>query len=728
MSKKTIKMSLIFFWALSFLTVSIIAFMRMDVEKKNNSVEMIIEYQEVNRLANQSGKTINDWLVPLGEVGLQSVAIMEETLLQYANNHAINFMIKGQLINNGSWQLLYPEPVVARLNAGDNYDLLIEAGNELEYNTIINGLSFYKDIHFWSEAVGNQYFIVVDQAEKDLYYVDSSDIFNSNGRKIGTTRSIFGTEVLYTVIGYDPLKIEQIKQTGLKLMLRPQNYKLDPEGAWNLYVSEVEKYGMGDHLIAIGGDSVLGYGSDDLSYLNTFENYLNTHDFNMTITETMEQGDYFRIDGLEDVVNFLPKNKIVRMFNVWDFIQTRYKYYGFYTGGEEIGNTIYRAVTERNIRAVYFRPFIKSAGSYVTDINDYLKMFTDLERRLETHGYHYGEASTLDVFSLPLAVKMLLGVELLGFVLVLLNSIFDKIRARYNIVFCGLGAVMVCAAFYVAPNMAVTLTALGAAITFSTLAVVSFIKLFLLKEKGESILEAIKGLLLSVIIAFTGALFIGSIMADTEYFLELHAFKGVKLSLLAPIGLVCLIVAIFYIKEMTQEKQGKFYSETLLTTKNFLNMDIKIKYALILTVIAGIGYIYLARSGNATNLKPWIGELMFRNFLENHLLARPRTKEFMMAYPAMMVGIYYCKLGFLKKDKIVKYIYILAFSGMAVIGLTAITNTFSHIRTPLFLNLARTSYSVIFGLILGTIAILVLKAIGKLYTRVKNLVVKRVAQ
>ena len=39
----------------------------------------------------------------------------------------------------------------------------------------------------------------------------------------------------------------------------------------------------------------------------------------------------------------------VRVFSMWDYVQYRYGYYG-YEGTEEIVNTLFRAIVERNIR------------------------------------------------------------------------------------------------------------------------------------------------------------------------------------------------------------------------------------------------------------------------------------------------------------------------------------------------------------------------------------------
>ena len=71
---------------------------------------------------------------------------------------------------------------------------------------------------------------------------------------------------------------------------------------------------------------------------------------------------------------------VVRVFSVWDYIQYRYAYYG-YEGAEEIENTLYRAIVERNIRIIYFKPIKQNDNSYayITDMDVYRDMFESLD-------------------------------------------------------------------------------------------------------------------------------------------------------------------------------------------------------------------------------------------------------------------------------------------------------------------------------------------------------------
>jgi hypothetical protein len=95
--------------------------------------------------------------------------------------------------------------------------------------------------------------------------------------------------------------------------------------------------------------------------------------------------------------------------------------------------------------------------------------------------------------------------------------------------------------------------------------------------------------------------------------------------------------------------------------------------------------------------------MITRNFLEVKLLARPRTKEFLIAFPAIIVAVYAARH---------RYKTIMFLAGLAsIIGQTSIVNTFSHLRTPMYLSTVRTIYALGFGILLG-IAYVVALEIG----------------
>ena len=122
---------------------------------------------------------------------------------------------------------------------------------------------------------------------------------------------------------------------------------------------------------------------------------------------------------------------------------------------------------------------------------------------------------------------------------------------------------------------------------------------------------------------------------------------------------------------------------------------------LALWVIFG-GIIYIRRSGHAGNASSF--ELEMRNMLEKLLYVRPRTKEFMLGYPAIFIAYYMLK----NNIKYAQYMLILG-----SIATMSTVNTFTHLHTPIIYSLLRSVYGVILGAIVGLICILIFKQIRR---------------
>ena len=140
-----------------------------------------------------------------------------------------------------------------------------------------------------------------------------------------------------------------------------------------------------------------------------------------------------------------------------------------------------------------------------------------------------------------------------------------------------------------------------------------------------------------------------------------------------------------------------------------LRWNIPVWSLIVLAVLALAGYYYLARTGHETAVSVSDLEIIMRNVLEEHLLARPRTKEFLVAFPGVMLAVY-CAVRRLPLGT--------ALFGLAgTVGMTSVCNTFMHIRTPLYLGFVRTAYSLLLGIVVGVIFIACFEGLLRLTRR-----------
>ena len=161
---------------------------------------------------------------------------------------------------------------------------------------------------------------------------------------------IKSSKLMYVNFGLLPSKIKTVEDAGMEIIPRTASYE-----DWNdtKYAKAViASYGKLDKVpeyMIVGGESVIGY--DD--GIDTVEKYLQDNNIRIGLIENTTQRQNILQYGVDDIVKNTNYNA-VRIFSVWDYIQNRYQYYG-YSGAQEIENTLFRAVTERNIRLIYFK-------------------------------------------------------------------------------------------------------------------------------------------------------------------------------------------------------------------------------------------------------------------------------------------------------------------------------------------------------------------------------------
>ena len=98
-----------------------------------------------------------------------------------------------------------------------------------------------------------------------------------------------------------------------------------------------------------------------------------------------------------------------------------------------------------------------------------------------------------------------------------------------------------------------------------------------------------------------------------------------------------------------------------------LNKEVRYWHLVVFVVIAAVGVFYITRTGNSGTASAT--ELAIRQWLEDTLYIRPRTKEFLIGFPIFVTALYAMSINR-------KLGSILLIPG--VIGFLSIMNTFTH--------------------------------------------------
>ena len=162
------------------------------------------------------------------------------------------------------------------------------------------------------------------------------------------------------------------------------------------------------------------------------------------------------------------------------------------------------------------------------------------------------------------------------------------------------------------------------------------------------------------LVTLAGGFAVTGLAYDTSFLTGAEDFLGVKALLLAPPALVA-IVAAYRVLDRPR------WSDTV----TILNLEIRVWHMAALAV-AGAAIAYLTLRSDNTGAAFDI-ELIFRQELENLLYVRPRTKEFLIGFPALVLAIVLTT-----RTRYGWWLF-----AVAAIGTASAIDTFTHFHAPL---------------------------------------------
>ncbi len=685
---------------------------RWQVESRNKTYDVVLDYNELELLAEQSDHDVGWWLEQFRDMGVTQVGLTEESLTSLMENSPLSVTATPMdtVIQDAAWAEEYPAQFVAAIQdfGFDRYDVLVEASgtDAVDFVTEAVEQRFHPEELVLCNLGEKAYALLDGQVNDTLYHSDFTYV--DTFKKGFTERSeIISSKLMYISLGLDPDKVAAIQDAGMEIIPRTICYSGHNDTRYaQAVIDGYARYGITPAYIIAGGEAVIGYDDGDFAL-----DYLRDNGITMGLIETTVQRENILQSGATEAA-VATDYTAVRVFSMWNYIQYRYGYYG-YPGAEEIENTLFRTIVERNIRVIYFKPIKQTDNSfaYITDVEVYRDLFSGLNSRLASHGITMGRASVMDNYQIPSLALLALGLGA-GVGGALLPATFLPMKRKWTLLLALAACICVLGAWLVLPNSYRLLASFASAVVFSCLGAAFFLrsakdlsgKLDAQAPLRRVLPRCAAILAISVGIALLGGMMTAAPLSSTDFMLELGIFRGVKLAQLAPLAFFCLLFISYY---------GFFESDHKTDTLQLgdiakaLRWQIPVWSLVLLAVVALAGYYYLARTGHETSVGVSTLELVLRNDLEEVLLARPRTKEFLVAFPGVMLAVY-CAVRRLP--------FWTALFGLAgTIGMTSVCNTFMHIRTPLYLGVIRTGYSLLFGAAIGCVMILCFELLLRLW-------------
>lgn len=474
-------------------------------------------------------------------------------------------------------------------------------------------------------------------------------------------------------VGILPARVREAAKSGFYLVLRPLN------------VSHPDKEDVEEFLRAVDASdrvsAVLFVGKEAFGYkeqLNEFQQAMAARHIPIVLIEAQSQLGFENQAGALDMVRNSNFNT-VRLYAMSqnELVQLT---------PEEASARFYISDIERNIRMNLFPSYKFSMdGKSLDETNaEYISM---VKSRLEAHGFQTGKASQMiPYFPNPL----LRAAAMTGALSICVMAILCLLPclSRFTWPIWGTGFLLTQGLYWGLPQSLLPLQMLALGTEIATpVVIVSFFLQYCLKKKGEAETKK-SGLALfgegavvlwcCGLLSLCGGAFVSAILGDIRFFLEIAIFRGVKLTFVMPIILITLVYIQhfpFFGKVVASDRDFVDF------VKNFCKVPIKLGLLAGLGFLAFAGFMFVGRSGN--NMAPVPGfEIALRRFLEDHMYARPREKEFLFGHPAVFLSL---AALYERWPQVLHYLLIIA----VTIGQGSMVETFAHMRSPFILSFIR---------------------------------------
>lgn len=420
----------------------------------------------------------------------------------------------------------------------------------------------------------------------------------------------------------------------------------------------------------------------------------------LVVTENPNQLSNEAPFGYKQIFNE-NSSKVLRSYETYDASQDEDTHYKF-RYHQYLNSTI-----DRNIRFITVSQIHLANKSYeectaltIKAVSEYIDKITEL-------GYSVnGDTPELDYnadLRIPNAISAVIMVLMMYIILCILTN---KYPSKLFVAALILSAVAF-AASYLAPQSLVWAFPTAWAVLapcFALTVVLKFIKEFLDRLPTLPLVLITVALLVGCMCVL--GIVQSSLLSGINYYVNNDIFRGIKLSLFLPLIFALILYVVMFLHIDYRKLGSRLVNSTLA--------DIKIIYIIVIAVLFVIGYavlsVYIRRSGNVNSISSI--ESAMRNFITDVFEARPRTKEFLIGYPCLVLFVWY-----LKKTNI-RLIQAVLFCGAAITA-ASISNTFCHVFTTVEVIYGRVINGVILGIICAAVVyianIIIVKIVCKYF-------------
>ncbi len=636
---------------------------RYAIERTYHTIEITIDGDDWTTLARRNGLSREDLYAELYRHGVRSVTLYAASLKRLSDNGLVSYLSGTDAIDQartGSLgRLLGALARAGRLRPADTY--------------VVGPLPLLQLIRQgFAIQLGPSHAVLLPGGTPVL--------------EIGAS----GKDVEEASLGVLPDEVAAARRQHLAVEVRVRNVRDVTPGGLDAFFAGLRALGQPLTLI-FDRDQVLGYET----LIPDVADELGRNGFAFGQIEAFTAR---RKQKGEDALAVEAMPRVIRVFSMTpDELQG--------SSPDEAQDKFVLAARERNVRILYIRPFLTtSAGLSPIAVNmDYVEAIaTDLTRG----GYRLGKAAPLPSVAGSGLLFLLAALGALGAAALAVEDVANAFSAPVSrrLLYAGVGVgVLVTGAVIAVHHTTLWRQVLAflAALALPTLAMY-----WLLPgarrsswpapspgRSGWSVLAAgIAGLWTVSAVTALGAVLVEALLSDWLFMMGIRDFLGVKAAHIIPVVVVGLLIA------AASVPRGELWPQL----GRWLRQPLLLEYGIAIIVI-GVGVVFaLGRTGNSGLPLVSSLELKSRVVLQHLLVARPRTKEYLIGDPFMVLTFALAAAGLRR--------WVLPAAMLGAIGQVGLVNSFSHIHTPLIYALARTVYALMIGSVLGAVLVGILWA------------------
>lgn len=644
----------IFMILVGLLAASLVLTPRLGLEMNNRTVAQAINYEECYQLLKASGKYTTD---------VEAYFALENDLMRNVKNSGVNTII-------------VPDASLESLSRTGAVNLEIADGVVSAYET--HSDIFDEVVAGAKRRYGNRVHVYGESPYRVLQFDKNMQPFSPNNTKIK-----YAPQEL--PLGIMSHELRKFYKLGFNLVVAPQNIPNLTKKDVDAYFIRLKNAGvpiyamMPRHYTTFGGPDLYEYVAERMErqYFILQEHYT--------------QLGFFPYVGQEELV----KARFYDAIRAYTIDWREMKKITF----EEAVRRWAIADDERHIRMNIITPFLQGSNDLLSYNLNYVKEIT---KRVEERGYKIGYARPLEVY-FPNRVALIPIIAAIVGAFVLLCQMLLNWTFSTSIMMWGVITGISLFGNFVASTITHQMLAFMAAVSFSTLAILRItdmldslqdVPVFKILANGAI------SLALCVLFSLCGACLLGAILTDARFLLELDFYRGVKLTFILPL----IFVGILYLKKYDMlgfsecVTFGDYWNRVKYLFYECCNVKTILKIAVGLVILGAVAYVFIGRTGHSWQIPVPQFELTMRYWLEEHMYARPRAKEFLIGH----IAFFFLVLAYHKSWPRVAGLILTV---LAAIGQVSLVETFCHMRSPFAMSVARALGGYAFGAILGALLV-----------------------